>query len=239
MKIKAIIVDDEPLAIEILKKYSDTIDYLEILGTFTNPLEAIRFISKEAIDLIFLDIEMPMINGVDLVESLKTKPNIIFTTAFPQYAVDGFNLDAVDYLLKPISYKRFLKAINKIFNGVNQKEEINDNPVFVNNSENKFIFVKSDYENIKVTIQDIKYIEGLKDYLKIHLSTNKSILTLSNFSSIIEKIDNQDFIRVHNSYVVNLNYIKSIQKNRILIDTIRIPISETYKKEFFEKIRLQ
>jgi len=239
MKIKAIIVDDEPLAIEILKKYSDTIDYLEILGTFTNPLEAIRFISKETIDLVFLDIEMPMINGVDLVESLKTKPNIIFTTAFPQYAVDGFNLDAVDYLLKPISYKRFLKAINKIFNGVNQKEEINDNPVFVNNSENKFIFVKSDYENIKVTIQDIKYIEGLKDYLKIHLSTNKSILTLSNFSSIIEKIDNQDFIRVHNSYVVNLNYIKSIQKNRILIDTIRIPISETYKKEFFEKIRLQ
>lgn len=239
MKIKAIIVDDEPLAIEILKKYSDTIDYLEILGTFTNPLEAIRFISKEAIDLIFLDIEMPMINGVDLVESLKTKPNIIFTTAFPQYAVDGFNLDAVDYLLKPISYKRFLKAINKTFNGVNQKEEINDNPIFVNNSENKFIFVKSDYENIKVTIQDIKYIEGLKDYLKIHLSTNKSILTLSNFSSIIEKIDNQDFIRVHNSYVVNLNYIKSIQKNRILIDTIRIPISETYKKEFFEKIRLQ
>ncbi len=182
---------------------------------------------------------MPMINGVDLVESLKTKPNIIFTTAFPQYAVDGFNLDAVDYLLKPISYKRFLKAINKTFNGVNQKEEINDNPIFVNNSENKFIFVKSDYENIKVTIQDIKYIEGLKDYLKIHLSTNKSILTLSNFSSIIEKIDNQDFIRVHNSYVVNLNYIKSIQKNRILIDTIRIPISETYKKEFFEKIRLQ
>ena len=239
MKIKAIIIDDEPLAIEILKKYSDTIDYLEILGTFTNPLEAIRFISKETIDLIFLDIEMPIINGVDLVESLKTKPNIIFTTAFPQYAVDGFNLDAVDYLLKPISYKRFLKAINKTFNGINPKEEINDNPIFVNNNENKFIFVKSDYENIKVTIQDIKYIEGLKDYLKIHLSTGKSILTLSNFSSIIEKIDNQDFIRVHNSYVVNLNYIKSIQKNRILIDTIRIPISETYKKEFFEKIRLQ
>jgi DNA-binding LytR/AlgR family response regulator len=240
MKIKTIIIDDEPLAIDVLKKYSDTIDYLEILGAFTNPLEAIKFLSENKIDLVFLDIEMPIINGVDLVESLNSKPSIIFTTAFPQYAVDGFNLDAVDYLLKPISYKRFLKAISKVSNTFENNSDINiPNQIVVNSIENKFIFVKSDYENLKVNIQEVKYIEGLKDYLRINLSNDKFVLTLSNFSSIIEKISNPDFIRVHNSYIVNLNYIKSIQKNRILIGDKRIPISETYKKDFFDKIKLQ
>jgi DNA-binding LytR/AlgR family response regulator len=240
MKIKGIIIDDEPLAIDVLKKYSDTIDYVEIVGTFTNPLEAIKFLTENTVDLVFLDIEMPLINGVDLVESLNNKPNIIFTTAFPQYAVDGFNLDAIDYLLKPISYKRFLKAINKISNtGPFQEDVVVPNQIVINSNENKFIFVKSDYENLKVNIQDIKYIEGLKDYLKINLTNGKFVLTLSNFSAILDKISNQDFIRVHNSYIVNLNYIKSIQKNRVLIDDKRIPISETYKKDFFDKIKLQ
>jgi DNA-binding LytR/AlgR family response regulator len=239
MKIKAIIIDDEPLALDVLKNFSSTIDYLQIEGTFTNPLEAIKFLSENSIDLIFLDIEMPIINGVDLVESLNSKPKIIFTTAYPQYAVDGFNLDALDYLLKPISYKRFLKAINKISSTVISPDEILiPNNVIINNNENKFIFVKSDYENLKVNIHDIKYIEGLKDYLKINLSDDKYVLTLSNFATITEKISNPDFIRVHNSYIVNVNYINSIQKNRILIGDKRIPISETYKKEFFDKIKL-
>ena len=240
MKIKAIIIDDEPLAIDILKKYSDTIDYIAIEGTFTNPLEAVKFLSENNIDLIFLDIEMPMINGVDLVESLNSKPKIIFTTAYPQYAVDGFNLDAVDYLLKPISYKRFLRAINKASNTLFSQEEIpTPNNIIINSNENKFIFVKSDYENLKVNIQEIKYIEGLKDYLRINLSNDKFVITLSNFSSIMDKIANPEFIRVHNSFIVNVNYIKSIQKNRILIGDKRIPISETYKKEFFNRIKLQ
>jgi DNA-binding LytR/AlgR family response regulator len=240
MKINAIIIDDEPLAIDVLKNFSDTIDYLNISKTFTNPVEAIKFLSENKVDLIFLDIEMPMINGVDLVEALNSKPSIIFTTAFPQYAVEGFNLDAVDYLLKPISYKRFLKAINKVSNTFdNNSDIIIPNQIVINSNDNKFIFVKSDYENLKVNIQDIKYIEGLKDYLRINLSNDKFVLTLSNFSSIIDKISNPDFIRVHNSYIVNLNYIKSIQKNRILIGDKRIPISETYKKEFFDKIKLQ
>lgn len=240
MKIKTIIIDDEPLAIDILKKYSETIDYINIVGTFTNPLTAIKFLSENRIDLIFLDIEMPLINGIDLVDTINSKPNVIFTTAFPQYAIDGFNLDAIDYLLKPISYKRFLKAISKVPNQIDSGFDFNQkNQIVVVNSENKFIFVKSDYENLKINIQDIKYIEGLKDYLKINLTNNKFVLTLSNFSSLMEKISNADFVRVHNSYVVNLNYIKSIQKNRILIDEKRIPISETYKKNLFEKIKLQ
>jgi DNA-binding LytR/AlgR family response regulator len=239
MKINAIIIDDEPLAIDVLKNFSATIDYLEIMGTFTNPLEAIKFLSENNIELIFLDIEMPMINGVDFVESLNSKPKIIFTTAYPQYAVDGFNLDAVDYLLKPISYKRFLKAINKISSTLFSPEEVSTpNNIIINSNDSKFIFVKSDYENLKVNIQEIKYIEGLKDYLRINLSNDNFVLTLSNFSSIMDKIGNPDFIRVHNSFIVNINYIKSIQKNRILIGDKRIPISETYKKEFFDKIKL-
>lgn len=237
---KIIIIDDEPLAIDILVKYAESIDYIDILKTFTNPIEAIKFIADNDVDLVFLDIEMPMLNGVDLVESLKSKPNIIFTTAFPNYAVEGFNLDAIDYLLKPISYKRFLKAISKISQSNNKENSFTPSyQISSFNNENKYIFVKSDYENIKVNVTEIKYIEGLKDYLRINLSNGKFVLTLSNFNNILEKIDNPNFIRIHNSYIINLDFVKSIQKNRVLIDDKRIPISETYKKDFFEKIKLQ
>lgn len=239
MKIKTLIIDDEPLGIDVIKNYASTLDYIEIIATFTNPLEAVKFLSENKIDLIFLDIEMPIINGIDLLDSLSTKPAIIFTTAFPQYAVEGFNLDAVDYLLKPISYKRFLKAINRISKKSLHEEPTSTNIDLPSGFSNKFIFVKSDYENLKININEIKFIEGLKDYLKINLANGKFILTLSNFSSIMGKIANDDFVRVHNSFIVNINYIKSIQKNRILIDDKRIPISETYKKAFFEKIKLQ
>lgn len=237
---KVIIIDDEPLAIDILVKYAESIDYIEVLKTFTNPIEAIKFIANNEVDLVFLDIEMPMLNGVDLVESLNSKPNIIFTTAFPNYAVEGFNLDAIDYLLKPISYKRFLKAISKVSQN-NSKENsiVPSNQITSFNNENKYIFVKSDYENIKVNVTEIKYIEGLKDYLRINLSNGKFVLTLSNFNNILEKIENKNFIRIHNSYIINLDFVKSIQKNRVLIDDKRIPISETYKKDFFDKIKLQ
>jgi DNA-binding LytR/AlgR family response regulator len=239
MKIKTLIIDDEPLGIDVIKSYASTIDYIEVIATFTNPLEAVKFLSENKIDLIFLDIEMPIINGIDLVDSLNAKPAVIFTTAFPQYAVEGFNLDAVDYLLKPISYKRFLKAINRISKKSNPEEPVSINVDLPPGFGNKFIFVKSDYENLKININEIKFIEGLKDYLKINLANGKFILTLSNFSAIMGKIDNSDFIRVHNSFVVNINFVKSIQKNRVLIDDKRIPISETYKKAFFEKIKLQ
>lgn len=239
MKIKTLIIDDEPLGIDVIKNFAATIDYIEITATFTNPLEAIKFLSENKIDLIFLDIEMPIINGIDLVDSLNSKPAVIFTTAFPQYAVEGFNLDATDYLLKPISYKRFLKAINKVSKKTTPEEPVVPPSELTSRFDNKFIFVKSDYENLKININEIKIIEGLKDYLKINLANGKFILTLSNFSSIMGKIANDDFVRVHNSFIVNVNYIKSIQKNRVLIDDKRIPISETYKKAFFEKIKLQ
>ncbi|OYU80715.1 MAG: DNA-binding response regulator [Flavobacterium sp. BFFFF1] len=239
MRINTVIIDDEPLAIEVLKKFSETTQGIEIVATFTNPVAAIKYLSENKVDLVFLDIEMPLINGVDLVDALNHKPNLIFTTAFPQYAIEGFNLDAVDYLLKPVSYKRFLKAVNKITKTLPEgdgQQPLNYQKKSA--SEHRFIFVKSDYENLKVNIHEITYIEGLKDYLKINLCNGKYVLTLSNFSSLIQKIDTPDFIRTHNSFIVNLNYVVSIQKNKVLVGDKRIPISETYKKDFFDKVRL-
>ncbi len=239
MKIKTIIIDDEPLAIEVIAEYCNTMDQIEVIGKFSNPVEALAFLSKSDIDLLFLDIEMPLLNGIEFLEATFKKPIIIFTTAYPQYAIDGYNFDAVDYLLKPIPYKRFLKAINKVVDklSVHPTENVEENLTH-STKKSTFIFIKSDYENLKINIEEIKYIEGLKDYLKIHLTNNKYVLTLSNFQNMLEKIANENFIRVHNSFVVNIESIKSIQKNRIIIEDKRIPISETYKKAFFDKIKL-
>jgi DNA-binding LytR/AlgR family response regulator len=212
---------------------------IELLGCFTNPVEAMKFVTSKTVDLIFLDIEMPLLTGIEFIDTLKIRPQFIFTTAYPQFAIDGFELEALDYLVKPIAYTRFLKSVNK-FTYQASKNENKKQPLIVQKQElsDKFLFVKSDYESLKIFIDDIKYIEGLKDYLKINLNSGKSVLTLSNFKNLLEKLPEQNFMRVHNSYIVNLQYINSIQRNRIIIDQKRIPISETYKKLFFERIKL-
>lgn len=243
MKIKTVIIDDEPLAVDVILKYCSSVEYIEVLNTYTNPVEAMHFINNNKVDLVFLDIEMPVLTGLDFIETLNYKPNIIFTTAYPEFAAKGFEVDALDYLVKPVPYKRFLKALNKLHfspgqtlqNVTKTDNESKTQESFVLND---FLFVKSEYESLKVLTKDIVYIEGLKDYLKINLSNGKSILTLSNFKSIMEKLPENAFIRVHNSYIVNINYIDSIQRNKILISKQRIPISETYRKIFFKQIRL-
>lgn len=239
MKIRTVILDDEPLAIDVIKNYCDTMPDIELLGCFTNPVEAMKFVTSKTVDLIFLDIEMPLLTGIEFIDTLKIRPQFIFTTAYPQFAIDGFELEALDYLVKPIAYTRFLKSVNK-FTYQASKNENKKQPLVVQKQElsDKFLFVKSDYESLKIFIDDIKYIEGLKDYLKINLNSGKSVLTLSNFKNLLEKLPEQNFMRVHNSYIVNLQYINSIQRNRIIIDQKRIPISETYKKLFFERIKL-
>lgn len=240
MKIKTIIIDDEPLGIDIIKNYCETVGVIEIVNCYTNPVEAMHFVNTNPVDLIFLDIEMPLLSGIELIDTLKVKPKFIFTTAYPQFAIDGFELEATDYLIKPISYKRFLKAINKL-NFSNESKAIQDSVVPILPSTHdifdNILFVKSDYEMLKIFISDILFIEGLKDYIKINLISGKSVLTLSNFKNILNKLPEKSFCRVHNSYIVNLHYITSIQRNRILIDQNRIPISETYKKEFFDRIK--
>ncbi|WP_419212146.1 LytR/AlgR family response regulator transcription factor [Maribacter sp. X9] len=236
---KCIIIDDEPLAIEILSGYCEKLDFLDLVGTYTNPLDSIMDIKEKKIDLIFCDIEMPQINGIDFMGTLDNRPFFIFTTAYSQYAVDGFELNAVDYLVKPIPYHRFIKSVSRVQNLISKYEK----PIMVGNvfpsngdgsTEKKFIFVKAEYESIKIDLDQIEYIQGLRDYLKIHIcDTNKTVLTLMSFKEILSKLPANQFLRVHKSFIVNVNFIKTVQRNRIVINDIRIPIGESHKEAFF------
>ncbi|MDP3359028.1 MAG: LytTR family DNA-binding domain-containing protein [Lutibacter sp.] len=232
---KCIIIDDEPLAVELLEDFVSKIPDLILVSSCSNGIDAVSILQNNKIDLIFLDIEMPDFSGIEFIKSLETKPLFVFTTAYSHYAIEGFNLNAVDYLVKPIPFHRFLKAVNRAQELYLLKKE--DNLPSIKNLGNpNFIFVKSDYENIKLNFDDIKYFEGLKDYIKIFSTSHKPILTLSNFKKIEEKLPEVLFIRVHRSYIVSLKHINSVQRNRILIDGVRIPIGQNYKDEFIKRI---
>ncbi|WP_456378717.1 LytR/AlgR family response regulator transcription factor [Lutibacter sp.] len=232
---KCLIIDDEPLAVELLEDFVSKIPMLKLVDTCSNAIEASAILQTNKIDLIFSDIEMPDFSGIEFIKSLDVKPLFIFTTAYSHYAVEGFNLNAVDYLVKPIPFHRFLKAVNRAQELFLLKKEETKQVVQTQDSPN-FIFVKSDYENIKLNFEDIKYFEGLKDYIKIFSTSHKPILTLSNFKKIEEKLPDTAFVRVHRSYIVSLKYIHSVQRNRILIDGVRIPIGQNFKENFLKKI---
>ncbi|MEM6719550.1 MAG: response regulator transcription factor [Bacteroidota bacterium] len=237
---KCIIIDDEPLAIDVIESYLLQIGGIEIVAKCNNPLEAITMLNKNQVDLVFLDIQMPNLTGIDLVKTVHNIPQFIFTTAYPQYALDAFNLSATDYLVKPIPFHRFLKAVTKAKEKYELEHQDRANITSSSPQEmapaNDFIFVKSEYENIKISVDDIKYIQGLKDYIKIHIKdSNKPVLTLSNFKVIQDKLPNY-FLRVHRSFLVNINYIRALQKTKIIIDDIRIPIGETYKSEVLKRL---
>ena len=239
-----IIIDDEPLAIGILKSYCEDVGGLSLIETFTNPLDSIGLIQTKEIDLVFLDIEMPQISGIEFVKSMDKKPLFIFTTAYPEFALDGFELNAVDYLVKPIPFPRFVTAINRakelmaLRRGRGKIENVSS-ASGMGLDTNQFIFVKSDYGNVKIKLENITHIQGLKDYLKIHIDNEKKpILTLMNFKDIDAKLANNNFIRVHRSFIVNINKIHAVQKSKIIIHDIRIPIGDSYKVDFFNRIGL-
>lgn len=237
---KCIIIDDEPLAIDVIESYLLQIGGIDIVAKCNNPLDAITMLNKNQVDLVFLDIQMPNLTGIDLVKTVHNIPQFIFTTAYPQYALDAFNLNATDYLVKPIPFHRFLKAVTKAKDKYEMEHQERPNITSSSPQEttptNDFIFVKSEYENIKISVDDIKYIQGLKDYIKIHLKDkNKPVLTLSNFKVIQDKLPNY-FLRVHRSFLVNINYIRALQKTKIIIDDIRIPIGETYKSDVLKRL---
>lgn len=241
MEIKTVIIDDEPLAIEVLLNYCQTLAEIRVLKTFTNPVEALGFIHKNQVDLVFLDIQMPQLTGLEFIDTLAYRPSVIFTTAYPQYAVEGFELEAADYLVKPIPYKRFLKAFNKVNPIKEETLPILHDAIIqaaTTSAEDNFVFVKAEYGSVKIFVNEITYIQGLKDYLRINLTNGRYILTLSNFKGLLDKLPEKLFIRVHNSYVVNLSYVDSVQRNRVVMDTTRIPISESYKKPFFDRLKL-
>jgi two-component system, LytTR family, response regulator len=233
-----IIVDDEPLAQQVIEDYAITIPYLTVIAKCSSAFEAFDTLRKKKIDLIFLDIQMPNVTGIDFLNSLEYKPMIIFTTAYSEYALDAFNLNALDYLVKPIPFDRFLKAVNKAFDYFNLKNKSHE-PVQESAAPapEKFILVKSDYQTQKVDLNDITHIEGLKDYVKIHLSNSKPIVTLNSLRNMAEKLPSDQFVRVHKSFIVSLTRIDSISRNRIIIGDTYIPIGDNFKEEFYALLK--
>ena len=237
---KCVIIDDEPLAVDLIKEFVSKVESLELINTFNNAIDAIAVINNSNVDLIFLDIEMPHFSGIDFLNAIDKKPLIIFTTAYSDYAVEGFNLGAVDYLVKPIPFHRFLKSVmraQQLFQSQNTISPLTPK-IVAPEMEPDFMFVRSEYENVKINFSDILFIEGLKDYVKIYTSDNKFTLTLISLIKLENTLSSKGFSRIHRSYIINIKYVKSIQKNKVLIADKRIPISESYKNAFFERINL-
>jgi DNA-binding LytR/AlgR family response regulator len=216
---RCIALDDEPLALQLITEFASRISFLNLQKTFTNPDEAKQWIQEHDIDLLFLDIQMPDINGLQFYRSLVKKPLVIFTTAYQEFAVEGFNVDAVDYLLKPYEYDRFLKAVFKA------REYME----FLANQELQLasIFIKVDYQLMKLNLKDVELIEGLDDYIRIHTKT-KPILTLMTLKSLQEKLPAQEFVRIHRSYIVPVNKIESFGKSKLKVFGREIPIGSSY-----------
>ncbi|TWP22830.1 response regulator transcription factor [Apibacter muscae] len=236
-KISCIIVDDEPMALQLIENYVNQTAYLELIGKFNNAIEVLDFINKQKVDLIFLDIQMPELNGLQLAETIKDHTKIIFTTAFDQYALEGYKVNALDYLLKPFDYKEFILAANKAkewFELIHAK----DQKGVSKRQSPEYFFVKSEYRQIKISFHKILYIESLKDYVKIWLKDEpKPILTLMSLKKLEEELPKDRFMRVHRSFIISLEHIQSIEKNQVIIHQQHITISEQHKENFYKFIQ--
>ena len=226
--IRCITIDDEPLALKQMANYIDKTPYLELKGEFENAFEAVSFIQNNEVDLMFVDINMPDLNGMDFVKSLSNPPKVIFTTAYSEYAMDGFKVNAVDYLLKPIGYADFLKAATKA-----KELYFNDNETITSLEHGEdYLFIKSEYKLIRINYADIRYIEGMREYVRIYLDNDKPVMALMSIKKLVEHLPLTDFMRVHRSYIVNLSKITTIERNRIVFGKTYIPISDQYKSDF-------
>jgi len=229
MTLSCIIVEDEPLAAEKLEGFIAQVPLLKLEGSFDNALEGLQFLNTHTVDLLFLDIQMEKITGIQLLENLSSKPYVVITSAYSDYALKGYELSVFDYLLKPYSFERFLAAVNKVFDDLKLKRVLNSE-----NSGSQ-IFIKTEYRRENVHLDDILYIEGMQGYLKIYLP-GKKILTKQSIKSMLEQLPEDQFIQVHKSYVVALSKIESIERNRINISGKCIPVGDLYKKRFYERI---
>lgn len=233
MKILCIIIDDEPLAISKLEGFISKMPGMDLQRTFDSAIEAVGWLKENQTDLIFLDIQMEQLTGIQFLEATETKARIIITSAYDQYAIKGFELNVTDYLLKPFSFQRFVKAVNKVMEHLSAKS---DNAATTEES-NGYIFVKTEYRHERVDINEILYIEGMRDYLRI-VCTDKKIMTLQSFAKLEESLPSQKFCRVHKSFIVSLNRIKSVERGVVIIGDQRIPVSNTYKDKFYSMIRM-
>ena len=230
MKLTCYIIDDEPLAIEVLESHIEASDLIDLKGNFTNPVKAFQAIQEQPVDLIFLDIQMPKITGLELIKSLKNPPMVIFTTAYREYAYDGFELDVIDYLLKPISLNRFLQSLDKI-NRITRKNDL----VRTLEDNSEYLFLQFEKVNHKVILQEILYIESQRDYSKI-VTVSKEMKVLQKISDLETKLKDKGFLRVHRSFIVNLGLIESWCSYEVGIQGKKIPIGRSYCKDVMNKL---
>lgn len=227
--IKCLAIDDEPLALQQIAGYIEKTPFLDLAGQFESALEAISWLQENQVELMFVDINMPDLSGMEFVKSLNNPPGVIFTTAYSEYALEGFRVDAIDYLLKPIGYSEFLKSAEKALDRIGKKEV---REIQVESDEN-FLFVKSEYKILRINLSEIKYIEGMREYVRIHIENKRPVMALMSMKKIAAFLPRQRFMRVHRSYIVNLEKINTIERHRIVFEPdVRIPVSEQYRDEF-------
>ena len=224
--IQCIAIDDEPLALELLEDNISKVPYLQLVAACDNAMDAMKIMQQQPIDLIFIDIQMPGLTGLQFIQTLKEKPMFILVTAYEKYALEGFELDVIDYLVKPVSLQRFIKACNK----ANELYQLKAKPKQAEETAPGHFFVNVDYSLLKVVFDDISYIEGLKDYVKIHLkSSPKAIITRMSMKSLEDELPVAVFIRIHKSYIVSIKHITAVRKNSVFIDAIELPVSDNYR----------
>lgn len=231
--IRCLVVDDEPPAREIIRRYIEQVPTLELVGECANAIQALTFLQQQSIDLVFLDIRMPQLNGNDFLKTLKNPPKIIFTTAFSEYALEGYDLDVVDYLLKPIPFDRFLKAVNKASQGAVEKPEVAFQQEDKKNES--FVYFRADRKMVKVTLHDILYVESMKDYVKI-VTRNGTIITKQSITSVQAMLPEKEFVRNHRSFIVAMRHIKSFTSEIIEINDTEIPIGKLFRNEVLKAL---
>ena len=234
--IRCLVVDDEPLALHILEDYISKMPFLSLVKATTNPIEALQLVQEGGIDLVFLDVQMPELTGIQFLRIANGKSKVILTTAYSQYALEGYELDVIDYLLKPIAFDRFFKSVQKaqtIIQPSAKPEAKQETSTPQNDFLSDFIFVKTEHKIQKVYLNDILFIEGLKDYISIFTPAER-IITLQNMKKMEDALPEKHFIRVHKSYIVSINKIDSIERSRIFIGDKIIPVGDTYRDEFFK-----
>jgi DNA-binding LytR/AlgR family response regulator len=225
--LRCIAIDDEPLALELLEDNISKVPYLQLVALCSHPLEAMTVLQQQQVDLIFLDIQMPGLTGLQFIQSLTEKPMFILITAYEKYALDGYTLDVIDYLVKPVSLERFIKACNKAW----EIHQLKTQPVSnIKESIPEYLFVNVEYSLVKVVISNIMWIEGLKDYIKIHLhNSSKPVVTRMNMKTMEDELPHSKFLRIHKSYIVSIDYITAVRKNSVFINDIELPVGENYR----------
>jgi len=233
-KLRTIAIDDEPPALKLVSDNIVKTPFLEFLGAFDNPIDAIEFLNEEQVDLILLDIHMPDLTGIEFMRALEQSPKVIFTTAYDKYAIEGFRLNVVDYLLKPFSYEEFLVAVQK----AKKLFDLEQSSLPTLDVRNRFLFLKSEYRIRRINFDDILYIEGLKDYVKVYTTKeDKPILSLNTIKSLEQKLPSDSFMRIHRSFIVNLEKIETIERSRIIFGKSYIPVGDQYKDKFDEFLK--